>query len=298
MAATIDCSPNQSADLIMRNPASSSPTVIVARRVLAGREDDYRAWHERIRHAAAEFPGYLSTELQPPDAAHPGEWITVYSFATAGELDTWLHSAERRDIVAAGAHLIEPEVREQHVAALRTAPEPVTVVFSQVIERDSHQAFGALYEDGVHRMQSFPGFLGSELLPPVAGVQKEHVIVASFASRPDLDRWLQSDSRIEWLADATRLIEGERIINVVGGFGGWFPGAVDRPQGPKRWKQAVAVLLALYPTSLLITAVRSEVAPDMNMALAVLVANVLGVATLSFLLMPIVTRWLDGWLSR
>jgi antibiotic biosynthesis monooxygenase (ABM) superfamily enzyme len=36
----------------------------------------------------------------------------------------------------------------------------------------------------------------------------------------------------------------------------------------------------------------------MNMALAVLVANVLGVATLSFLLMPIVTRWLDGWLSR
>jgi antibiotic biosynthesis monooxygenase (ABM) superfamily enzyme len=47
----------------------------------------------------------------------------------------------------------------------------------------------------------------------------------------------------------------------------------------------------------LITAVRSEIAPDLNMVLAVLVANVLGVAALSFFLMPIVTRWLDAWLS-
>ena len=282
----------------MRNPASSSPTVIVARRVLPGREEHFRAWHDKIRHAATQFPGYLSTELQPPAPAHPGEWITVYSFATADELDSWLLSDERRDLVEAGAHLIEPDVREQRVAALRTAPEPVTVVFSQVIERNSHQEFGGLYEDVARRMRSFPGFLGSELLPPVVGVQEEHVIVASFASRPDLDEWLQSDSRTEWLVGADRLIEGERTINVVGGFGGWFPGATDRPHGPKRWKQAVAVLLALYPTSLLITAVRSEVAPDMNMVLAVLVANVLGVAALSFFLMPIVTRWLDSWLSR
>ena len=282
----------------MPDQQSSGPTVIVARRVLPGREDEYRAWHERIQHAVAEFPGYVSSELQPPAAAHPGEWITVYSFATAGELDTWLNSTERSDIVAAGAHLIEPDVREQHVAALRTAPEPVTVVFSQVIESENHQAFSALYEDVARRMRSFRGFLGSELLPPVVGVQEEHVIVASFASRSDLDRWLQSDSRSQWLDGAARLFEGERTINVVGGFGGWFPGAADRPQGPKRWKQAVAVLLALYPTSMLITAVRARVAPDLNMALAVLVTNVLGVAILSFLLMPIVTRWLDAWLSR
>ena len=60
----------------------------------------------------------------------------------------------------------------------------------------------------------------------------------------------------------------------------------------------MAVLLALFPVSLLITVVRSEVAPDMNMVLAVLVGNILGVAALSFLLMPLVTRWLAPWLSR
>lgn len=282
----------------MPNKEVSGPTVIVARRVLAGREDEYRAWHEQIERAAAGFPGYLSSELQPPDAAHPGEWVTVYSFATGMELDSWLDSENRREIVAAGADLFQPDVREQHVAALRTAPEPVTVVFSQVIDRDSHQAFEVLYEDVARRMQSFPGFLGSDLLPPVIDVQEEHVIVASFASRSDLDRWLQSDSRSEWLDDAARVIEGERTMNVVGGFGGWFPAAPSRPQGPKRWKQAVAVLLALYPTSLVITAVRSQVAPDLNMVVAVLIANLLGVAALSFFLMPIVTRWLGSWLTR
>ena len=171
----------------MPNQEASGPTVIVARRVLPGHEEEYRAWHERIVRAAAGFPGYLSSELQPPEVAHPGEWVTVYSFATAAELESWLGSDERSEIAAAGAHLIEPDVREQHIAALRTAPEPVTVVFSQVIDPDSHQAFNALYDEVARRMQSFPGFLGSELLPPVHDVQEEHVIVASFASRPDLD---------------------------------------------------------------------------------------------------------------
>jgi antibiotic biosynthesis monooxygenase (ABM) superfamily enzyme len=236
----------------MSHQETSGPTVIVARRVLPGREGEYMAWHEQISRAASGFPGYLSSELQPPNSAHPGEWVTVYSFATAGELSSWLASDERRNIAAAGAHLIEPDVREQHVAALRTAPEPVTVVFSQVIDQDGHQAFNVLYEDVAGRMRSFPGFLGSDLLQPVDGVQEEHVIVASFASRPDLDRWLQSDSRAEWLDKATPVIQGERTINVVGGFGGWFPAVPNRPRGPKRWKQAVAVLLALYPTSLLV----------------------------------------------
>ena len=42
--------------------------------------------------------------------------------------------------------------------------------------------------------------------------------------------------------------EGDRTVNVVGGFAGWF----DSMGGAqvKKWKSAVAVLLALIPTSL------------------------------------------------
>jgi antibiotic biosynthesis monooxygenase (ABM) superfamily enzyme len=282
----------------MKDPSPAAPTVIVARRVVPGREEDFRAWHEQIRAAAATSPGYISSQLQPPDAAHPDEWVTVYSFASAAELDTWLASPKRRQLIAGATHLIDATVREQRIASLRTAPEPVTVVFSQRIVPDHHPEFLSLYDDVADRLSKFHGFLGSDLLPPVGGVQEEFVIVASFASRTDLDRWLESDDRRAWVETAEMLIEGDRTMNVVGGFGGWFPSVGPRLQGPKRWKQAVAVLLALFPTALAVTLVRIELAPDMNVVAAVFVGNVIGVAALSFVLMPLVTRWLRPWLER
>jgi len=282
----------------MAESSDPAPTVIVARRVRSGCEDEFRAWHQRIRAAASAHPGYVNSELQPPDSAHPNEWVTVYSFSDADRLNEWLSSEERSRIAAEAGDLLDGPAREQRVATLRTAPEPVTVVFSQRVAADGGAAFGVLYAEVERKLEAFPGFLGSELLLPVAGIQDDHVIVASFASRSDLDRWLGSDQRSAWLEDAAGLIEGDRTINVVGGFGGWFPAAGRGRQGPKRWKQAAAVLLALFPVSLLITAIRSEVAPDMHMVLAVFIANVLGVAALSFVLMPLVTKWLAGWLSR
>ena len=192
------------------------------------------AWHERIAAAAASQPGYVSSELQPPDSAHPGEWVTVYSFVDAEHLDAWLASSVRDDIVSDAQELLEGPIREQRVAALRTAPEPVTVVFSQRITPDGDSAFTALYDDVVRRLEVSSGLLGSQLLRPVPGVQDDHVIVASFASRSDLDGWLESDARQSWLEEVADLIEGERTVNVVGGFGGWI-GPADRGDGSKPW---------------------------------------------------------------
>ena len=270
----------------------------MARRVLPDREDDFRAWDRRIRTVAESFPGYLGSEVQPPHSSHPGEWVTMYSFATVEQLEAWLGSEERKELISEVDEIIDGPARQQRVAALRTTPEPVTVVFSQRIAPDNHEAFVALHDDVVDRLRRFPGFLGSELLHPVEGVQDDYVIVASFASRPDLDRWLESDTRRDWLRRSEQLIEGDRTMNVVGGFGGWFPAQPSRPQGPKRWKQSIAVFIALFPTSLAITLVRGEIAPNMNVVLGVFVGNVLGILALSYVLMPRVTSWLGDWLRR
>ena len=69
------------------NQPSAAPTVVVARRVLPDSQEEFRAWDWRIRSMAASYPGYLGSEVQPPNTSHPGEWVTVYSFATADELD-------------------------------------------------------------------------------------------------------------------------------------------------------------------------------------------------------------------
>jgi antibiotic biosynthesis monooxygenase (ABM) superfamily enzyme len=247
---------------------------------------------------AASYPGYLGSEVQPPNTSHPGEWMTVYSFATVGELDAWLRSDERREFMVEVEGMIDGEAREQRVAGMRAAQEPVTVVFSQVVEPHNRDEFVALYGNAVERLSDFQGFLGSELLDPVEGVQAEYVIVASFASRTDLDHWFESDTRREWVERIEQLIEGDRTYNVVGGFGGWFPAQAAQPQGPKRWKQSIAVFIALFPTVLLITLIRGAVAPNMNVVLAVFIGNVLGILALTYVLMPPLTHRLRHWLSR
>ena len=278
--------------------SASAPTVVVARHVNPGSEDDFRSWDRRIRAAAAAHAGFLGSEVQEPNPSHPGEWVTVYSFATVEQLDAWLQSEDRRALIREVEDMIDGPGREQRVAGLRTAPEPVTVVFSQRIAPHNEAEFVELHGDVVDRLRKFDGFLGSDLLHPVDGVQDEHVIVASFASRTDLDRWLGSESRTEWLVRTDQLVEGNRTVNVVGGFGGWFPARPNQPEGPKRWKQSIAVFLALFPTSLIITLVRVEVAPNMNVVLGVFIGNVLGILALTYVLMPRVTRWLGSWLTR
>jgi antibiotic biosynthesis monooxygenase (ABM) superfamily enzyme len=276
----------------------SAQTVVVSRRIRPGCEEEFAAWDARIREASSRHPGFIASEEQPPDLSHPGEWVTVYSFDSHEGLESWLVSGERVGLMVEVEGLIEGEAKVQRIAGMRTAPEPVTLVLSQRIEPRDREEFLALHEDAVERLRNFEGFLGSELLPPVDGVQEDLVIVASFASRPDLDRWLESDSRREWLAMASQLVEGERTINVVGGFGGWFPAEGSQEQGPKRWKQAIVVFIALFPTVLLITFVRGAIAPNMNVVLAVFVGNVLGILILTYVLMPPLTRLLAGWLSR
>jgi len=224
--------------------------------------------------------------------------VTVYSFDTADRLESWLLSDDRAGLMEEVEPLLDGEPSEQRIAGMRKASEPVTLVLSQRIDPRDREEFLALHEDVVDRLGRFQGFLGSELLPPVEGVQDDLVIVASFASRADLDRWLESDSRREWLDLIGQLVEGERTLTVVGGFGGWFPAQPTQSQGPKRWKQAVAVFIALFPTVLVITLVRGAVAPDMNVVLAVFVGNVLGILMLTYVLMPPLTRLLRGWLSR
>ena len=280
------------------SPSDASPTVVVARRVLPDHEDEFRVWDSRIRKAASEHPGFVASEVQPPNPSHPGEWVTVYSFDTASHLDTWLGSSARAALMEEVDPLLDGQMREQRIAGLRTTPEPVTLVLSQRIEPHDREEFVALHDDAVDRLAHFEGFLGSELLPPVEGVQDDLVIVASFTSRADLDRWLESDSRREWLGMIERLVDGERTLNVVGGFGGWFPAQSSQSQGPKRWKQAIAVFIALFPTVLAITLVRGVIAPNMNVVVAVFVGNVLGILMLTYVLMPPLTRLLGGWLSR
>ncbi len=271
------------------------PTVVVARRPVAGREADFEVWLRRLVAAAREAPGHVSSDLQPPNDVHPGEWVVLYQFGDADSLRSWLRSPERIGLMRAGVDLLDGPEREQ-VIALARAPDPVTGVASFRVRPGEQDRFAGVHARLVERLSQFPGFLRSEVFEPVAGVQDETVVVFSFDSRGHLDTWMGSDERRELLAEIEPYIEGGRTVNVVGGFAGWFDGGEG--ETVPTWKQASVVLLALFPTALVLTVLRRWLLPDVHWVLGVLIGNVAGVIILSWGLMPFLTRLLADWLRR
>jgi antibiotic biosynthesis monooxygenase (ABM) superfamily enzyme len=270
------------------------PTVVIARTPVPGREAEFEAWLRRLVAEARQAPGHVHSDIQPPNAVHPGEWIVLYQFDDAELLDAWLRSERRKALMEGGADLAIGQARQQ-VVALAQQPEPVTAVASFRVVPGSEHRYADFHQRLLALLKTFPGFLRSEVFDPVEGVQDDTVVVFAFDSREHLDAWLDSDRRRALLAEIAPFLEGDRTINVVGGFAGWFG-----PQGAavKKWKQATVVLLALVPTALVLTNVRQWLLPDVHWTLGVLFGNVVGVALLTWVLIPSLTKLLAGWLRR
>lgn len=276
-------------------PGRRTPTVIVARQPRPGRQREFERWLQRLVDAAGSAPGYVAAEVQPPDQLHPDEWVIAYRFRDAERLQAWLTSPERTALLAEGDGLVDGEAREQ-VVALTRHDEPVTAVSSVRVAPGNRETYRRLHREVVEHLQTFDGFLHSDLYEPVDGVQDDTVVVFAFDTREHLDRWLQSDERDRLVQRMDELAVSDRTVNVLGGFAGWF--ADGESPSVKRWKQALVVLAALFPTALLLTVARERLLPELPLAPGVLLVNIAGVAILTWVLMPFLTRRLHGWLRR
>lgn len=279
----------------MSDPSPRTPTVVVSRRAFPGADAAVADWLEQIVAAASSAPGFEGAQVQPPDDTHPGEWVVVYRFATADDLQGWLASPVRQRHLEGGSRLFVGAAREQ-VVAVPVEPEPVTAVSSVRVRPGSEAAVEAHHRRVLRALQRQPGFQRAELLHPL-GEQRDTVTVMVFDDRVSLQGWLDSSTRATLLDELQPLVESDRAVNVIGGWAGWFAPDAGTP-GPRRWKQALTVLAALFPVSLVIGAVRAALLPDLPTVWAVLLGNALGVAALTWVVLPPLTRLLAGWLRR
>lgn len=80
-------------------------TVMVARRVLPGREAEFEAWAADLTVAGSTFAGFLGAGLLRP--GHDGApWHVVYRFDTAEHLAEWERSAARARLLTAADQLM------------------------------------------------------------------------------------------------------------------------------------------------------------------------------------------------
>ncbi len=107
-------------------------TVLVARRVVPGKEIEFEKWASELTRAASSFDGFLGAGLLQP--GHVGElWHVVYRFASADELARWEQSQTRSDLLAhrragdvdrarAANHRARDVVRSARPHRTRTSP--------------------------------------------------------------------------------------------------------------------------------------------------------------------------------
>jgi hypothetical protein len=275
-------------------PAPAPVTAVVAQRVKPERTDQFRAWQEELNRASASFVGFLGTDVIKPTEGD--EWTSIYRFDSAENLDAWLASEARRDRLDRGASLFAAPPR-QNVLLNSHDTEPVTVVVSHRVSAGREDAFREFQERMTEAERGYPGFLGFDLFPPVPGVQEDWTAVYRFDSTAHLDAWLQSPQRAALLAGSDEFSEfSEHRISAP--FGNWFSSS-EQTTGtePPAWKTTVAVLVGLYPTIVLLTLGITELWPGAKLWWTILLSNVISVALLTWVVMPLANRALRFWLA-
>ena len=171
-------------------PPSSS-----ARRSAPGSEQPFEEWQKDLNGRPAKYPGFLGAEINPPTAVQP-EWVVVYRFDSIAHVRPGSTAPRARSDCDRGSSIFDGPGTQQVLGGGARQSDPlVTVAVSHRVEPEERDEFLA-WQDRLRLAESkFPGFRGTELFRPVAGVQEEWTALYRYDSAADLDSWLVSDER-------------------------------------------------------------------------------------------------------
>lgn len=174
-----------------------------------------------------------------------------------------------------------------------THTTPVATIFARQV-REGHEAQYEEWLAGISRASSqFPGNQGTTVLRPAG--HEEYIAITHFESRDDLDRWIQSSERGQWLEKLKSIsLEHEEIASLAG-MERWFTAERDQRM-PPRYKTAALVLMGLYPTVLLLNEILAPWVGGLPGPLRVLVSLMMSVSLMVWFVLPALTRLFHRWL--
>lgn len=82
-------------------------TEVFVTQVSPDKEKAYREWIAKIHRAEAKFTGFRGVYVQAPTQGKSRHWITLLQFDTPENLDRWLTSPERLEVLESSKELIE-----------------------------------------------------------------------------------------------------------------------------------------------------------------------------------------------
>ena len=282
--------------------ADAAATVIVLQRAREDTLDEFASWQGRIGMAVSRCEGFLGSEVVPPTSDGQHDWAVIYHFDHNEHLKAWLDSPQRKALLAEGRHLFvgEPQVfLNQDGGHGHGGAGSVSMIVSHRVRPGQEAAYEQWQDRIVEVQQSFPGYIGTEFFPPIDGIQDNWTAVIRFENAADLDAWSSSSERSAILQDAGGIFDDMTVRRVASGFGAWFSmgdNARHSAGVPALWKQTLAVLVALYPLTLILSLWVTHPL-DVSFATGLLIGDTISVVLLSYLVMPWTNRILAFWMN-
>jgi antibiotic biosynthesis monooxygenase (ABM) superfamily enzyme len=282
-----------------REPQAPQPaTAIASHRVRPDRVAAYVEAQTAITEAARRFAGFVGTEVLDPVTGLQEEWVTIFRLESNQAMQRWLASPERLQLAAQIETFLTEPSHLLILASNDSAEPPVAMVFTHRVAQEKVAEYLAWRRRAIAAQAHYPGYLATEFFEPHGELQEEWVDIVRYDSLADLTDWMESKERQELLTELESIVESMHAHRVTG-LEGWFgvnrgPAAAD--SGPPSWKQAMAVLFALYPTVMVLNYL-NPLMGNLSLPVQMLISNLLSVGLLTWLVMPRVTQFLSFWLA-
>lgn len=82
-------------------------TEVFVTQVAPDKEETYRQWIAKMHQVEAGFPGFKGVYVQSPTKGQARNWITFLKFDSQENLDRWLNSRERENVLQESKSLID-----------------------------------------------------------------------------------------------------------------------------------------------------------------------------------------------
>lgn len=183
------------------------------------------------------------------------------------------------------------------MAELRPS-DPVNLIVRRRIRPGREADYEALLAQATALLAPIPGHRGTGVIRPAPG-EREYTLLARFDSLTSAAAWELSPGRAAWLAQVEPLVDGEVSFEKQPGLDFWFtPPASPTLRQPPRWKMTLLTLAALYPVSLGAALLLAPAVGHWPLLLRSLAQMGVVVPVMTYLVMPLATRWAAGWLRR
>jgi uncharacterized protein len=185
----------------------------------------------------------------------------------------------------------------QRIETSMNRNDAITVSITRTVKPGCETEFEQTLHEFVQRSLSLPGQMGVHIMRPAPGSgSREYGIIRKFANREALFEFRTSPEYLEWNQHVIDMTEGSAHTQELSGLESWFT-ASGVPLAPlPKWKMAAVTFMSVFPVSALLNFALGTQTRSWPFLLSVAISNACVVVLLTWVMMPLATRLLHGWL--